>query len=251
MTITSWNIRGLNNKGEQRYLKERLKKDRPSIMVAQETKISEWKLKVILENFKPKFQVMGQDVCGSAGGLAIIWNPENVFIKYWVILLRILSGKVQKIGSKEWVLLTSVYGPHILGERRDFLKKLANMRNIYPKDLWIARGDFNMITNLAEKKGGMQRVDTNMKAFGETISDLYLVDMQRIDDVHTWNNRRGGIHQITSWLDRFLILEQVIRRDIFMEASILPCMGLDHWSRRLEVDLKARPENRPFRFQSF
>jgi len=33
MIVTSWNIRGLNNKGKQRYLKEILKKDKPSIMI--------------------------------------------------------------------------------------------------------------------------------------------------------------------------------------------------------------------------
>lgn len=53
MIITSWNIRGLNSRGKQRYLKEILKKDKPSIMIIQETKISESKLKGIMENFKP------------------------------------------------------------------------------------------------------------------------------------------------------------------------------------------------------
>lgn len=37
--ITSWNIRGLNSKGKQRYLEERIKKEKPQIMLLQETKI--------------------------------------------------------------------------------------------------------------------------------------------------------------------------------------------------------------------
>lgn len=41
MIITTWNIRGLNSRGKQRYFKERLKRDKPNIMVVQETKISE------------------------------------------------------------------------------------------------------------------------------------------------------------------------------------------------------------------
>jgi len=41
MIITSWNIRGLNSKGKHRYLKERLKKDKPNIMLIQETKMNQ------------------------------------------------------------------------------------------------------------------------------------------------------------------------------------------------------------------
>jgi len=67
------------DRGKQRYLKERLKKYRPSIMILHETKISEKKLRAILENHKPQYQVIGQDANGSAGGLAIIWNPGEIW----------------------------------------------------------------------------------------------------------------------------------------------------------------------------
>jgi len=43
--ITTWNIRGLNSRGKQRYLGERLKKDKPIIMIIKETKIKEKKVK--------------------------------------------------------------------------------------------------------------------------------------------------------------------------------------------------------------
>jgi len=58
MISITWNIRGLNSRGKYRYLKERLKKDKPNIMIVQETKISERKLKEIMEHFKLEYQVM-------------------------------------------------------------------------------------------------------------------------------------------------------------------------------------------------
>lgn len=100
-----------------------------------------------------------------------------------------------------------------------------------------------MITALVEKKGGKRRTDADVESFRDIISKLHLVDLPTINGVHTWNNRRGGIHQITSRLDRFLISEQDLSMDIFMQSLILPFMGLDHWTIRLEVDLKARPKN--------
>lgn len=83
------------------------------------------------------------------------------------------------------MLLTGVYGPHIPGERRDFLQKLANMRNLYLENLWVVGGDFNMIISLDEKKGGMRRMDEDMEAFGDIISKFHLVDLPTINGVHS------------------------------------------------------------------
>jgi len=81
MIVTSWNIRGLNNKGKHRYLKERLKKDKPGIMIIQETKISSQQLEGIIKKLKMQYEVMGQDASGTIGGLAIIWNPEEIIFE--------------------------------------------------------------------------------------------------------------------------------------------------------------------------
>lgn len=78
MIIISWNIRGLNSKGKQIYMKEKLKKDRPSIMILQETKITMQQMEGIIKNSKLQYEVMGQDAIGSAGGIAILWNPNEI-----------------------------------------------------------------------------------------------------------------------------------------------------------------------------
>lgn len=85
-----------------------------------------------------------------------------------------------------------------------------------------------MITSLEEKQGGLRRTNPYMEAFGDMIMEQRLVDIPTINGIHTWNNRRGGINQIASRLDRFLILEQIINKDIFIETMILPGMGSNH-----------------------
>lgn len=58
MIVTSWNIRGLNSKGKQIYLKERVKKDKPRIMIIHETKMDLQQLAEILKKMKLGYEVI-------------------------------------------------------------------------------------------------------------------------------------------------------------------------------------------------
>lgn len=251
MIITSWNIRGLNNRGKQRYLNERLKKEKPSIMIVQETKISTVKMREILNRNRNRYEMMGQDAVGSAGGLVIIWNPEEIQFSNWMSFPRILTRTTSIVGTTEEVIITGVYGPHIQSEKENFLQNLKALRCLIPGKQWIVGGDFNLIKASGEKRGGTRRMDKIMEQFGDLIREHKLIDIQTINGNHTWNNRRGGANQIASRLDRFLISEQIMMKDVFIEATILPVAGSDHWLIKLEIDLKQRPPNKPFRFEAF
>lgn len=113
MIVISWNIRGLNSKGKQRYLKEKLKRDKPGIIILQETKTSMQSIEQIIKKNKIQYEVMGQDVVRSAGGIAILWNPNEIVFENWLSLPRILTGTGRILGTKERVLITGVYGPHV------------------------------------------------------------------------------------------------------------------------------------------
>jgi len=220
-------------------------------MIVQETKISTKKMREILDRSKNRYEMMGQDAIGSAGGLVIIWNPEEIQIDNWMSSPRILIGIAKIIGTIEEFVISGVYGPHTPRERKNFLQNLKAMRTRIPEKPWIVGGDFNLIKSLEEKRGGLRRMDTDMEMFGDMIRDQRLVDIQTINGNHTWNNQRGGANQIASRLDRFLISEQIMMKDVFIEATILPVAGSDHWPIKLEIDLKQRPNNKPFRFEAF
>ena len=81
MKVTCWNIRGLNSKGKQRYLKERLKIEKPQVMMIQETKVSRIKMPAIVHSFQPHFEVMAIDSRGTAGGIAILLNPAEIEVE--------------------------------------------------------------------------------------------------------------------------------------------------------------------------
>lgn len=251
MIVLSWNIRGLNSKGKQRYLREKLKKEKPSVMILQETKISVQQIEELMVRNKMHYEVMGQDAIGSAGGIAILWNPDDIILGCWTSMSRILTGLGRIVGTKEKVVISGVYGPSSPGEKENFLNNIQSIRRLYLDVDWIIGGDFNLIRSLEEKKGGIRKTDHLMEKFNALIDDLRLVDIQAINGICTWNNRRGGKNQIASRLDRFLVSESIMNKDIFVEAQILPSLGSDHWQIKLEVDIKVLHGKRPFRFESF
>ena len=109
---------------------------------------------------------------------------------------------------EERILISGVYGPHLPRERKDFLKNMQVIRPIIPGNLWIIGGDFNLIHDLGEKKGGIRRPYQSMEEFNELLIDQRLVDIPTTNGVFTWNNRRGGKSQIASRLDRFLLSDK-------------------------------------------
>lgn len=125
------------------------------------------------------------------------------------------------------------------------------IQRIYLEVPWIVGGDFNLIRSLEEKMGGIRKPDQYMEMFNDMIDDIRLVDIQTINGVYTWNNRRGGKNQIASRLDRFLVSETIMNKDVFVEEKIMPSLGSDHWPIRLEVDIKRNLGKRPFRFETF
>lgn len=115
---------------------------------------------------------------------------------------------------------------------------MKSARRLYQGMPWIIGGDFNMITTLAEKRGGLRKIEPDMEVFRYMISEQRMVDIQTINGTHTWNNRRDGSNQIASRLDRFLVSEQIMNRDVYIDAMILPATGSDHWPVKLEINLK-------------
>ena len=152
MKVISWNIRGLNSKGKQRYPKERLKTKKPQVMLIQETKVSSQKLENIVHSFKPHFEVVAIDSRGMAGGIAILWNPAEIIVEGWIGLSKILTSSFRQIGTKEKIIISAVYGLLIPRERGTFLQSIRTLHNMQQEKYWLLGGDFNMLLNLTEKK---------------------------------------------------------------------------------------------------
>jgi len=70
-----------------------------------------------------------------------------------------------------------VYSPQKLDEKLSMLKSLSNLQHRYPLKRTIYGGDFNMITSLTEKKGGIRMLNRDVEAFNNFIKTMKLVDV--------------------------------------------------------------------------
>jgi len=112
-------------------------------------------------------------------------------------------------------------------------------------------GDFNFITSLAEKTGGIIKLSEENLRFEQVIDNFRLIDVPTADGLHTWNNRRGGNHRVAVRLDRFLMSDELWPKGYNVVAEVLPSAGSDHWPISLQWDSEGTPRTTPFRFDKF
>ena len=88
-------------------------------------------------------------------------------------------------------------------------------------------------------------------AFYRLIQDLNLVNLDTSNETYTWNNKRGGKHQIASWLDRYLLSENLMQGRWNIKNIILRAAGSDHWPININFEIQIDKNAKPFRFDKF
>jgi exonuclease III len=165
MKLISWNIQGLNGRSKQRLLWERIIAEQPDILLLQETKCAGEEMKQILSRCWKQGQMMTIDARGIAEGLAILWNPRSVIMENFFSTRWTISVEYRLIGSNQPDILTNIYGSATQGDKLNFIQHLERLTTLINDRRWILGGDFNMVCNLEEKKGGIRRLDPKVGSF--------------------------------------------------------------------------------------
>ena len=92
-------------------------------------------------------------------------------------------------------------------------------------------GDFNLIANLGEKKGGRRTMDKFQEAIGILQAQRSFMDMETGNGWYTWNNKCGGEHLVASCLYRFLVSDSILHDSGEIMIEVLLVAGSDHWPR--------------------
>jgi exonuclease III len=159
MKIISWNIRGLNGHSKQKLLRDLILAEKPNIMMLQETKCTTEDIDRLLPYCWKQGKVVSTVATGTAGGLAVLWNPSTTIMETFIMTKWSITAAYRLIGSNKPGHLSNVYGPASSRDKQAFLSNLEYLSTLTKDNRWIVGGDFNLIRNLDEKKGGTRRLE--------------------------------------------------------------------------------------------
>lgn len=249
MIVLSWNVRGLNSGPRQKAVRDLIKLQAPDVLFLQETKLS---VEGMMD-LAPKLWRNGDCQCtgsqGASSGLACFWNPRKICPLWWGSFKSSLSMVASCFVSGETILFSNVYALVELQGKHILWANIRLVRSLFPYHPWIIGGDFNAITELAEKRGGTARLEASALLLQDNISALRLVDIKPGNGLFTWNNRRIGDASISERLDRFLVSSFWLGDRWKICSEILDGRGSDHWPIKLVAEMPQRCARQTFKFQ--
>jgi len=251
MKLISWYVRGLNSPSKHRMIKNLIIQEKPAIAFLQETKSSSTVIDRLSNKIWAGCSSISVDASGASGGLAILWNPQIVFLDNFHATLHLIQATFHLIGTNIHGHITNVYFPQTIQQKLDLLDTISSLNENRHFPLWIGGGDFNIIKSMEEKQGGRIRLDSDSSGFKQFLQNDRLMDIPTFNGIFNWSNMRRGAHYITSRLDRFLISDNAIYLGGEFNASIIPQGGSDHWPILLQWSRPGHYCNRPFRFEAF
>ena len=175
MKILSWNVRGLGGTDKRKVIKELLCKEKPDIVILQETKKEKIDNKLIGSVWGARFKEwVVLPYVGRSGGFLIMWDVRVVRGTESLLGNFSVSVLFQLIGGRDEWWLSGVYGPCKPRNRKDFWEELAGLYGLCG-DKWCVGGDFNVVRFPSEKLNG-GRFTRSMIDFDSFISETGLRD---------------------------------------------------------------------------
>ncbi|KAK2634027.1 hypothetical protein Ddye_028819 [Dipteronia dyeriana] len=139
------------------------------------------------------------DANGLAGGLVTLWNEVFFEVKTCITneICIILSGMLTKLMRE--VVYCNVYGANYENERIELWRFIlqAQVSLLGP---WVIRGDFNIVLEHWERKGGGGNV-RSMRNFKMFIDLAKVIDIPMVGIKFTWSN--NGENKSWTRLDQF------------------------------------------------
>ena len=82
-------------------------------------------------------------------------------------------------------MLSNIYAPTDIYGKSRLWAHIRYIRSLEPFLSWIMVGDFNAVTSLEEKRGGLARLDPSSNLLRDMISSLFLIDVKPNNGVFT------------------------------------------------------------------
>jgi exonuclease III len=238
MSLLGLNCRGLGLAATVGELRDQIRSYNPVVVFLCETKMKSKamdKLKWSL-GFKNGVAV---ECVGKSGGLALWWRDDaDVSVRLWCQYF--IDAKIMFEG-KTW-RFTGVYGEprtelrHKTWEALRFLSRQDNIP-------WLCTDDFNEALSGSEQIGGNPRLETQMLAFRQCLTDCELTDLGCKGYAFTWNNKREGEDNIQVRLDRGTATVSFLELFPHVQVEHIMTEQSDHMALLIRLEQQERKNN--------
>ncbi|KAH0772311.1 hypothetical protein KY290_016292 [Solanum tuberosum] len=113
---------------------------------------------------------------------------------------------------------------------------------------WCSVGDYNVITSIEEKLGGVPYNMRKSLEFVAVIEACGLVDLGFNGQKYTWSNNRGIQQRIWKRLDRALVTDDWLEKMPQTTITHLPSVGSDHYPLLMEIIARKEDHIKYFKF---
>lgn len=248
MILLCWNCHGLGNRRAIRSLAELVRTKDPKVLFLSETKLG----RVAAERLCVRLgyaNCLVVDRVGLGGGLMLLWSSE-ISVQILSYSQGHIDNKIFDVVYKYWWRFTGFYGNPDANNRRHSWDLMVRLHSLYNLP-WLCGGDFNEIVGLHEKMGGLERSESQMRAFKYTIDSCGLKDLGFRGYTFTWNNNQLDHHTIQGRLDWFLAFYEWLA--MYNDFSVSHLGGWDSDHTLLELTIRGAldsPRRRKvFRFE--
>lgn len=203
LSVLSWNVRGLGDRGKCTDVRLALPSPAPSILCLQETKledINQFKVASFLPfpraasyTFKPSL--------GASGGLLTAWDANLLRHTSSVNHQFTITSTFHVAATDLQFTITNCYGPCSHADKPTFLDELMMLSSMISGP-WLLLGEFNLV-RLPFEKSSANFDAVEAAWFDSTINSMALQELPLLDRWFTWSNHQE--HPILAKLDRFMV----------------------------------------------
>ncbi|CAM8930538.1 unnamed protein product [Rhodiola kirilowii] len=233
--ILCWNIRGIGNVESQYYLKGILNQHSIDMLAILEPKINGVRISNIASFLGfPNF-IEGADINDHVW---LFWN-DDVVVSNPIWNMQYLTVEVKSLNDGESMACSFIYASCDKNVRQGLFDDLVE----YSESVnwpWMIAGDFNVISNWDEKKGGNQDDDGSMDAFNQFHMDAGVSDVGFKGNPFTWCNNQRGESRVWERLDRVLYNDQAFCKFPNMQVQHLDRVKSDHCPLLIDLEVKDR-----------
>lgn len=243
-----WNCRRIGHPSTIRSLRGYIKSHRPSFVFLSEIKCNKVdKVEKLVKSLH--FQCFEFILArGRTGGLLLFWKNQ-LNIKVIVSSSFLINCLVFSHNDPIPWQLTIVYGPPIPMHIPHFWDSLDSV-GIAHDGPWLVIGDFNIVINSSDKRGGNSIASSGNGGLRRVINDHGMIDLGFVGCPYTWNNKRGGLANIQERLDRGYA--NVAWKTRFPNAIINHLTALSSYHKPLLLQTNPHVEAlpKPFKFET-